>query len=326
MPQVDGFTLTEQIRRDKELGSTVIMMLTSGDHPGDAALCERLNIAAYLLKPVKQSELFDAMLVALGVMLPEGESIASPPAPAAPPLPSLRILLAEDSVVNQKLAVALLERQGHTVVVAGTGREALAAFERQPFDVALMDVQMPEMDGLEAAAAIRRRERRTGGHLPIIAMTAHALKGDRERCLEAGMDEYIAKPIHACELFAAISRILPSSPAQDESIDWRAVLAQFQNDRTILQVVVDAAREELPQLVATIRQAIDCHDAGALRLAAHTLKGSLRYFGPTPAFGFAMELEKIGQHGDVGPAEDIFARLEPAVSRFSEALAAFVRE
>ena len=155
-------------------------------------------------------------------------------------------------------------------------------------------------------------------------MTAHALKGDRERCLEAGMDEYIAKPIHASELFATISRILPSSPVRDGEIDWQAVLDQFQNDRGILQVVVDAARDELPQLVALIRQAIERRDAMALRLAAHTPKGSLRYFGPTPALDLALELEQLGQHDDLGPAEDVFARLEAAISRLSDALAEYV--
>ena len=221
MPDMDGFALAQQIKQDQQLGSTVIMMLTSGDRPGDVARCEQLGIASYLTKPVKQSELFDAILIALGVAAAEEESLETPGtlAAAAPRrLPPLRILLAEDSLVGQKLAVGLLERQGHTVVVANHGREALAALESQPFDLVLMDVQMPEMDGLDATVAIRAREKQTGRHVPIIAMTAHAMKGDRQRCLQAGMDEYLAKPIRSKRLFETIGAVLGVSDAPDLGI------------------------------------------------------------------------------------------------------------
>jgi len=206
MPDVDGFTLADQIKQDAEIGSTVIMMLTSGDRPGEIARCEQLGIASYLLKPIKQSELFDAVVAALGVNAVD-EQIAAAPAAAQPfeSLPPLRVLLAEDSVINQRLAVALLEKHGHRVTVAADGREALAALESQPFDLVLMDVQMPELDGYDATAAIRAGEQRTGRHVPIVAITAHAMKGDRERCLEAGMDAYVTKPIRARQLFEAIA-------------------------------------------------------------------------------------------------------------------------
>jgi len=209
MPDEDGFSLAEQIRQDPELGSTLIMMLTSGDRPGEIARCEELGIAAYLLKPIKQSELFDAIVLALGVNAVDEETPAepAPPAPSAGGRP-LRILLAEDSLVNQKLAVGLLEKHGHRVTLANHGREALAALESQDFDLILMDVQMPEMDGYEATAAIRAREQETRRHIPIVAMTAHAMKGDRERCLEAGMDGYVAKPIRAQQIFEAIDLVL----------------------------------------------------------------------------------------------------------------------
>jgi len=206
MPEIDGFTLADQIKQDPEIGSTVIMMLTSGDRPGEIARCEQLGIAAYLLKPIKQSELFDAVVAALGVNAVDEQA---PPSPAAAQpferLPPLRVLLAEDSVVNQKLAVALLEKYGHRVTVAADGCEALTALESQPFDLVLMDVQMPELDGYDATAAIRIREQETGRHVPIVAITAHAMKGDRERCLEAGMDAYVTKPIRAKQLFDAIA-------------------------------------------------------------------------------------------------------------------------
>jgi PAS domain S-box-containing protein len=209
MPGVDGFAFVQEVVRNTGLAGRIIMMLTSGNRPGEIARCEQLGAAAYLLKPIKQSELFDAVVLALGITTPEEEPVAAPPAPPAPPpLPALRVLVVEDSLVNQKLAVGLLEKRGHRVAVANHGREALAATESQEFDVVLMDLQMPEMDGYEATAAIRARERFTGRHLPIIAMTAHAMKGDRERCLEADMDAYIVKPIRAQRLLETIAAVL----------------------------------------------------------------------------------------------------------------------
>jgi PAS domain S-box-containing protein len=209
MPEVDGFTLAEHVKRDPQLNSTVIMILTSGDRENEMTRCEQLDIAAHLMKPIKQSELFDAIVVALGVNATEPET--QPNRPHLPPpvsLPPLRILLAEDSLVNQKLAVGLLERHGHQVRIANHGLEAVSAFEAEHFDLVLMDIQMPEMDGFAATAAIRAAEKRTGRHIPIIAMTAHAMKGDRERCLSAGMDAYVAKPIRAQQVFEAISALL----------------------------------------------------------------------------------------------------------------------
>jgi len=203
MPDVDGFMLTESMRQDPALAATKVIMLTSGDRPEDAAHCERLGIANYLLKPVKQSELLESIERTLGVLVPKAE--LSRTSPQTPPATPLRILLAEDSVVNQKLAVALLTRQGHAVTIANNGKEAVAAAACESFDLILMDIQMPEMDGLEATAAIRAQEIPAGRHTPIIAMTAHALKGDRERCLEAGMDGYVTKPIRPQDLYQAVA-------------------------------------------------------------------------------------------------------------------------
>ncbi len=220
MPEVDGFTLVEQARKEADLRQTIIMMLTSGGQQGDVAHCRELGIAAHLIKPVSQSELLDAILRVLGTK----------PRPAERPRPvtrpsareaqqGLRILLAEDNVVNQRLASRLLEKRGHRVVVTSNGREAVEALERQSFDLVMMDVQMPEVDGFEATALIRQRENSTGAHLPIIAMTAHAMKGDRERCLAAQMDGYVAKPIKAEELFKEIEQVLcPAPPPPVETL------------------------------------------------------------------------------------------------------------
>ena len=192
----DGFGIALEIKENSDWTAPMIMMTSSVGMRGDAEKCRRLGIAAYLTKPIKQSELFDAILTVLDIDGAEsGENDLVTKHSVREGRAGLRILLAEDNVVNQRLAAKVLTKRGYLVVVAGNGKEAVAAFEREPFDVVLMDVQMPEMDGFEATAVIREKEKEKGGHIPIIAMTAHAMKGDRERCLEAGMDEYVSKPI-----------------------------------------------------------------------------------------------------------------------------------
>jgi signal transduction histidine kinase/DNA-binding response OmpR family regulator/HAMP domain-containing protein len=207
MPEMDGFALVERIRRMPELCAATIMMLTSAGHRGDAARCQELGVSAYLLKPIRQSELREAVARVLGAKETKGAiplitrySLQDAREPSA----TLRIVLAEDNLVNQRLATRLLEKRGHFVVVAGNGLEAVAAFERESPDLILMDVQMPEMDGFEATAAIRAKERGSGRHIPIVALTAHAMKGDREKCLANGMDEYLTKPIRPQELDAIL--------------------------------------------------------------------------------------------------------------------------
>jgi two-component system sensor histidine kinase/response regulator len=203
MPKMDGFGLIEQIRQRPELSAAVIMMLTSAGHRGDAARCQELGVAAYLLKPIRQSELREAIARVLGA----GEQKTAIPlitryslGDAPDPMAVLRVLVAEDNAVNQRLASRLLEKRGHRVTVTANGREAVETLANQTFDLVLMDVQMPEMDGFEATAVIREREKHSGAHVPIIALTAHAMKGDKDRCLAAGMDGYLAKPIRSQEL------------------------------------------------------------------------------------------------------------------------------
>ena len=217
MPGSSGFVLAEQLKQNPPVGSSLIMMLNSGDRPGETARCEQMGVTSYVLKPLKPAELRDAMALALGASPERPEVAESSPETRLPQLPPLRILLAEDSPVNQKLAIWLLEKEGHTVVVANDGREAVDAVESRQFDLVLMDVQMPEMDGFEATALIREREKRHGRRLPIIAMTAHAMKGDRERCLEAGMDDYVPKPVRAPVLFQTIHTLLASSGAKRDA-------------------------------------------------------------------------------------------------------------
>jgi two-component system, sensor histidine kinase and response regulator len=209
MPAMDGFSLIEQIRQRPELSTATMMMLTSAGHRGDGARCHELGVAAYLLKPIRQSELREAIARALGareqqnaIPLITRYSLQDARDPAA----ILRVLVAEDNRVNQLLATRLLEKRGHHVVMTANGREALAALDKESFDLVLMDVQMPEMDGLEATAALREKEKAGGDrvHQPVIALTAHAMKGDQDRCQAAGMDGYLAKPIRPQELDAIL--------------------------------------------------------------------------------------------------------------------------
>jgi CheY-like chemotaxis protein len=207
MPEMDGFALAAWLTRHPLPTGPIIMMLTPASRHGDIARCQALGVAAYVSKPITQSSL----LAAIKAAQDRPHKPDDLPKSATPPVDRhqlpLHILLAEDNTVNQTLARRLLEKRGYAVVVARTGKEALAAWTREPFDLILMDVQMPEMDGFEATAAIRAAERSKGGHTPIIAMTAHAMAGDRQRCLEAGMDEYVSKPIQAQTVYDAIDRV-----------------------------------------------------------------------------------------------------------------------
>jgi two-component system sensor histidine kinase/response regulator len=211
MPKMDGFDLTEQIRRRHELKAATIMMLTSGGQRGDAARCDELGVAAYILKPVRTSELRGAIARVLGAARTEGmipsitrDSLKD----RRDPMDTLRILIVEDNPVNQLLMTRLLDRRGHLVKVAGNGRLALESIEKESYDLVLTDVQMPEMDGIEATRVLRERETKTGTRLTVIGVTAHAMAGDRERCLQAGMDGYLSKPIRAKELDELLDRQL----------------------------------------------------------------------------------------------------------------------
>jgi signal transduction histidine kinase/DNA-binding response OmpR family regulator len=200
MPEMDGFTLVEKIKSEIYSKEAIIMMLTSAGMRGDAARCKELGISSYLLKPIKQSLLLDAILLTFGTAKRERKPLITRHTLREQSL-YFHILIAEDNIINRKLAVRFLEKQGHTVTVAQNGKQVMEALEKNFFDLILMDVQMPEMDGFQATVAIREKEKTTGKHIPIIAMTAHAMKGDRERCLDVGMDNYVSKPLDPEKLF-----------------------------------------------------------------------------------------------------------------------------
>jgi PAS domain S-box-containing protein len=269
--------------------------------------------------------------------LPDPE--ATPPdadAGGAPPRRGLRVLLAEDNEVNQRLVLRLLEKQGHAVTVANNGREALAALERELFDLVLMDVQMPEMGGFETTAAVRKRERSTGRHVPIVALTAHAMKGDRERCLEAGMDAYLAKPVQGPQLFRAIAEVVPvgrdshpvqawtgweSRPTGAGAPDRQALLARLGGDEDLLGEVVGLLLDESPRLLAEAEAAVAAGDAGRLERTAHRLKGAIRNFGTGAAAEAAERLEALGRSGNLDGAAAACRELGEALHGLRAALA-----
>lgn len=332
MPDQDGFELAEQIR-DLCPECTTILMLTSGDHPADISRCQRQGIAAYVLKPVKPSELLDAIVLALGVTAAEEEGAEA--ANQRPALRPLSILLAEDSLVNQKLVLGLLQKQGHTVLVANNGKEALKLLESHSFDLAIMDIQMPGMDGLEATAEIRVREKRTGTHLPILAMTAHAMQGDQQRCLETGMDAYIAKPIRARRLLEAMCTLLgsqvataptPALPASGgQVLDWSEALRTVGGDCELLRSLIQAFLDESPRLMTTLGEAVRVQDAASLRSSAHTLKTSLQYFGAFEAAELASRLETMARDGNLEQVQEAWALLQAQMTELTNALAGYAR-
>jgi PAS domain S-box-containing protein len=303
MPELDGFALAERVRRRRALARTRMLMLTSGPRPGDVRRARALGVASYLIKPVKQSDLLDRILDALA------ERPAAGPARAgveAAPGRRLRVLVAEDNAVNQRVATGMLERAGHRAVVVENGRQALAALARERFDLALMDVQMPELDGLEATAAIRADERERGARrLPIVALTAHAMKGDAERCLAAGMDAYLAKPLQPRELAAAIASLSPQG-----AIDEGRLLERVGGDARTLAEVARIFLADAPRRLAAIRRALAKGDARALRGEAHALKGAVSNFAADAATEAAFELQKLGDKGELEEAEPALERLE----------------
>jgi|SRR5579863_1186754 len=347
MPEMDGFELAAQIKHRPELARAAIMMLSSAGQRGESARCHELGIATHLMKPIKQSDLLHAILTTLRSTAPTEHhdlSTKSEHSLSAGRHP-LRILLAEDNAVNQRLAIKVLEKRGHQVVVADNGKQALAAWERDEFDLILMDVQMPEMDGFEATNAIRRREAgddrqaAVPAHVPIVAMTAHAMKGDRERCLAAGMDAYVSKPLQVQQLFAVIESVLPSvveednrtvEPVQAQTpagarasepvFDRDLVMARVEGDMELLREIVGLFLEETPQLLSNITESIASGDPVALERAAHALKGSVGNFGTKTAYEPALRLEAMGRGREMADAHEVYLKLEKEVAFLRDAL------
>jgi PAS domain S-box-containing protein len=331
MPELDGAGVVRQLRQLPELAGLPVAILSSADDPTTLARCRELGVAAYLRKPISQSDLLETLLQTLGAAAP---GAAPEPARLEPQGRPLRVLLVEDNPFNQMVARGHLQQMGHAVTVADNGRKALAILKQESFDLALMDVQMPEMDGFEATAAIRQQEQQQGGHLPVIGLTAHAMQGDRERCLKAGMDEYLPKPIDRKQLLETIAAVMgqeeaaPPAPAQvqpgaEAAVDPEVLagLRELEEGggfslREFLQVFVeDSARR-----MGALRQAIERGDTRTLEREAHTLKGSSRELGARRMAALCQQLEDLGEAGSTNGSAALMASLEEALAQVGRAL------
>jgi two-component system, sensor histidine kinase and response regulator len=339
MPDEDGFALCEQIRSKAEFSDLKIIMLTSSGRPEDPERRARMGVSSHLLKPVKQSELFNAIVTVLGVTDVEKDTVPAAVKDTHRTTTGLSVLLAEDNLVNQTLATGVLKKYGHTVTLACNGREAVEIYADGCFDVILMDVQMPILDGFAATAEIRELQRQSGQVTPIIAMTAHAMKGDRERCIEAGMDEYLSKPIRAKQLAEMLANVVGSGDPQnitqvakpsDETIvekasviDWEYALDNVDGDRNLLKAVIDAFLTESQQLLDNVQAAVDDSNPKTLHRAGHTLKGALLSLGaPNPAH-LSKSLEDRGAAGSTEGAQPVLDELKLLVQNTITELSAF---
>jgi PAS domain S-box-containing protein len=345
MPRVDGFALARRIKNDRRLRGIPVILLTSAGRPGDAERCRRAGIDASLTKPVKHSDLLETLITLVGVSIRRSRSRA-PVATAARSAPRpLRVLVAEDNPVNRKLVTTLLQKRGHRIKAVENGREAVESIRQAGaagFDVVVMDLQMPEMGGLEAAQAIREQESQTARRIPIVALTAHALQGDRERCLAAGMDGYLSKPINVDELISTVERFAgdsrrrpvraagnaaasdapPPAAANAAIFDEQAALACTGGDRRLLAHIIGLFRSDCSSALRRIQRALTVRDGEALRLAAHALKGSLATLGASGGREAAAELEQIGRSSRFDGADRVFSKLHEQIALLDNAFAA----
>jgi len=341
MPDMDGESLGAAIKADPALGDTILVMLSSFGKRGDARRLKDRGFSAFLTKPVKQSQLYDCLATVLG------GGTAAPEVPA-PPLVTrhslnenrrraIRILLAEDNLTNQQVALGILGHLGFKADTAATGLEALQALRTVPYDIVLMDIQMPEMDGFEATRAIRSgKSGALNPKVPIVAMTAHAMKGDRERCLEAGMDDYLSKPIVPQALAEALDKWLgeaPSRPAADPApkemspapgdpavFDRPALLDRLMNDAALVKDIIASFLEDMPRQLQTLRGHIERGDAAAAGRQAHTIRGAAANMSGPALSAVAARMEKAGRAGSLEEIADLLPELEREFERLRAAM------
>ncbi len=358
MPGEDGFHFADSLKQTQDGSSCPIIMISSGSSSIDADICASHGISRFMTKPVIASELLNEVLrqfSRFATVKPE----LSLHLDKNVTVPSRRVLLVEDNEINRRVALGLLRSRGHQAEVAENGKEAVDRLAEQEFDVVLMDMQMPVMDGYEATAIIRAREHQTGGRIPIVAMTAEALKGDRERCLESGMDDYVSKPISPAEMYRAIERfpaiclrshsgILPipkehaagslltmpsptasTSPVPQEqieptvalpAIDWNVAKRLLPEDAAEFKEFVEIVKTELPVFLAEIRRAMEARDVKSLRRSAHTMKSSVSYFGAEPLIAIAKAMEQHGIDESFEGTQELLTTMEQEVARVLVAL------
>ncbi len=325
MPDMDGFTIAQRIKDDPQLATSIII-LTSAAQGGDGARCRALGLAGYLTKPVMSAELLEAVQAVFGGLNTNRPTTLVTTHSIREDRSRLRLLLAEDNPVNQVMIARMLAKRGHRVRAVENGRQVLAALEAEAFDLIIMDVQMPDLDGFETTVAIRERERGTGRHIPILALTAHAMKGDRERCLQKGMDGYASKPIQSEELFAAIETLLPHGemPIQrkpgtpsvaGDAVDLQGALLSVDGDSELLVEAVRLCLDDSRTLLDRIRVALEEGDRGALAQSAHRLKGGLAAICARAAAQAAGRLETLAPQSDLQSIRQVVAALEQDLER-----------
>jgi len=356
MPEMDGFDVAKTIKGAPSGKDVRIILLSSIGERGDSDRCKEIGISGYLPKPIKQSDLLDAIMMTMGLPSEETPTVITRHK-VYEERKSFNILLAEDNLINQTLVIKLLETRGHRVTLASNGIEAVEAFKKGDFDLILMDIQMPEMDGFEATKAIRnlefgmRNEKESkiqnrnsklvdkapeiqpssinhpvSSHIPIIAMTAHAMTGDREKCIAAGMDDYVSKPIKPETLYSVIDKVARKSQREKEqkrtqplqgsktfspkTFDLSGAMETVLGNEDLFQEIAGMFIESCPDYIAKIKEGIAENDAGILEREAHSLKGAVGNFGAKEAYEAAYRLEKLGKEGEMAMAEEGLSNLE----------------
>ncbi len=327
--------LLKQLRQAPENAALKVILLAPSDRLIHRESCICDGAVAILTKPVKASELFETIVQALEPDLASRPKSGELSPAVFPPAPgrSLRILLAEDNAVNQIVASERLKRAGHSMVVVENGLQALTQLKAERFDLALVDVHMPEMDGFATIAELRAYERENGNHLPVIALTANAMKGDRERCIQAGFDEYVSKPIRFDLLFATIDRLVGDAPDSDSTlptpppiVDKANVLARFDQNEEMVRDIIRVFLKSCPRWLNDLQDAMTREDARKLHLVAHSLKGAVGNFTEGTAFEFAQKIEQGAKEGRILELESDYEALRAEMIQLQESLKDWLME
>jgi CheY-like chemotaxis protein len=338
MPAMDGYAVASRVRKLWPAEQLKIIVLTSANPTETSGLADEYQISAHVMKPYGQSDLRAAVNRSLFDLDRTPPTAPTSDATFSPLGRPLSILLAEDNLINQKLVLTLLRKHGHEIDVAENGREAVAAHARKRYDVILMDVQMPEMNGFEATGAIREREASIGMYTPIVAVTARAMEGDREQCYEAGMDDYVSKPIQFDQLFEVVTRVVGSDepsapdaapqdhsgdgapPAQEPAIDQSALLAVLDGDDELLGEILTLFNATCHRDLEAILKSVEARNAEQLALTAHKLKGAVGNLCARPAFTLLEKLEHMGRANDLTDVDHLAAALRKEIDRIGDAL------
>jgi CheY-like chemotaxis protein/HPt (histidine-containing phosphotransfer) domain-containing protein len=336
MPEMDGETLGRKIKQDPDLKNTILVLLTSMGKRGDAKRIEEKGFAAYLTKPVKQSQFYDCLTTLTStkeeMLKDQPATIVTRHSIAEDKKQKQRILLVEDNITNQKVALNILKKFGYNADAASNGKEAVKALEMKPYDIVLMDCQMPEMDGYEATGEIRNPESKVLDHkVPVIALTAHAMKGDREKCLEAGMDDYLCKPVNPQELCDILEKwvakqnyslqeettVSDIKPVQD-IFDKASLIDRLMGDEELANKILGEFLEDVRRMITALKEALDNDDASLVQHRAHTLNGASATFGAVALQEMAHHIEVAGEAGDLDKAGSLVTKINEQLEMLSD--------